>query len=45
MQLAFKSAVKRPHGKVEQLVLKLLRTGPSHVSRLGTGGSTLRNHD
>jgi len=25
---------------VERLVLKLLRTGPSYVSRLGTGGST-----
>ena len=26
---------------MERLVLKLLRTGPSNVSRLGTGGSTL----
>ena len=36
----FKSVLRTAHGKVARLVLKPLRTGPSHVSRLGTEGST-----
>jgi len=39
-RLAFTAPMKTAVRKVGRPVHKPLRTGPSHVSRLGTGGST-----